>query len=42
MAGNHLTDEEWIASWNKLGSPEEFAKVNRIAIRNVYARRILE
>ena len=39
MAGYFLTDEEWIASWNKLGSPEEFAKANKIAIRNVYARR---
>jgi len=39
MAGYHLTDEEWIASWKKFGSPEEFAKANKIAIRNVYARR---
>ena len=39
MAGYWLTDEEWIKSWNKLGSPEEFSKVNKIAIRNVYARR---
>ena len=39
MQGYHLTDEEWITSWNKLGSPEEFSKVNKIAIRNVYARR---
>jgi predicted phosphodiesterase len=39
MAGYWLTDEEWIESWNKLGSPEEFSKVNKIAIRNVYARR---
>ena len=39
MQGYYLTDEEWITSWNKLGSPEEFAKVNKIAIRTVYARR---
>jgi 3',5'-cyclic AMP phosphodiesterase CpdA len=39
MSGYYLTDEEWIKCWNKLGSPEEFAKVNKIAIRNVYARR---
>ena len=39
MAGYWLTDEEWIASWNKIGSPEEFAKTNKIAIRNVYSRR---
>lgn len=39
MAGYYLTDEQWIESWNKLGSPEEFSKVNKIAIRNVYARR---
>jgi len=39
MQGYHLTDEEWIKSWNQLGSPEQFSKVNKIAIRNVYARR---
>ena len=39
MQGYHLTDEEWIKSWNELGSPEQFSKVNKIAIRNVYARR---
>ena len=39
MAGYHLTDEEWIESWNKIGSPGEFAKINGIAIRNVMARR---
>ena len=39
MAGYWLTDEEWIASWNKIGSPEDFAKTHKIAIRNVYARR---
>jgi hypothetical protein len=39
MAGYWLTDEQWIESWNKLGSPEEFARINKIAIRNVYARR---
>ena len=30
MAGYWLTDEEWIASWNKIGSPEEFAKTNKM------------
>lgn len=39
MAGKKLSDEEWIASWRKIGSPTEFAKVNNIAIRNVLARR---
>ena len=39
MAGYHLTDEQWIESWNKIGSPSEFAKVNNIAIRNVMSRR---
>ena len=39
MAGYHLTDEQWIESWNKIGSPTEFAKINNIAIRNVMARR---
>jgi len=40
MAGNKLSDEEWIASWRKIGSPTEFAKVNNIATRNVMARRV--
>jgi predicted phosphodiesterase len=39
MAGYYLTDEQWIESWNKIGSPTDFAKVNNIALRNVYARR---
>ncbi len=39
MAGNRLTDEQWIASWNKIGSPGEFAKIHGIAVRNVMARR---
>lgn len=39
MAGYFLTDEEWIASWNKIGSPAEFATKHGIAIRNVYNRR---
>jgi len=39
MAGYWLSDEDWIASWNKLGSPQEFSKLHGIAIRNVYARR---
>ena len=26
MAGYHLTDEQWIESWNKIGSPHKFAK----------------
>jgi hypothetical protein len=39
MSGYYLTDEEWIASWNELKSPEKFSKANKINIRNVYARR---
>jgi hypothetical protein len=39
MSGYHLSDEEWIASWNELKSPEKFSKANKINIRNVYSRR---
>ena len=39
MTSYHLTDEQWIESWNKIGSPSEFAKVHQIAVRNVMARR---
>jgi predicted phosphodiesterase len=39
MAGYWLSDEEWIESWNKTGSPSEFASLHGIAIRNVYNRR---
>jgi hypothetical protein len=39
MAGYHLTDDEWIASWKTIGSPTKFAKKHNIAIRNVMARR---
>ena len=35
----HLTDDEWINSWQKIGSPTEFAKQHGIAVRNVMARR---
>jgi predicted phosphodiesterase len=41
MSGYYLTDDQWIKSWSELGSPQEFAKVNNIAIRNVYSRRRL-
>jgi hypothetical protein len=39
MSGYHLTDEEWVESWNTVGSPSEFAKIHGIAVRNVMARR---
>ena len=39
MSGYYLTDDQWIKSWSELGSPHEFARVNKIAIRNVYSRR---
>ena len=35
MTSYHLTDDEWIESWKKIGSPSKFAKEHGIAIRNV-------
>ena len=39
MSGYFLTDDEWIASWNKIGSPQKFAQEHKIGIRSVYNRR---
>ena len=39
MTSYHLTDDEWIESWKKIGSPSKFAKEHGIAIRNVMSRR---
>jgi hypothetical protein len=39
MAGYHLTDDEWIASWKTIGSPVKFSQKHNISIRNVMARR---
>jgi predicted phosphodiesterase len=39
MAGYHLTDDEWIASWKTIGSPVKFSQKHNIAIRNVMSRR---
>jgi predicted phosphodiesterase len=39
MAVNRLTDEQWIDSWNVIGSPTEFAKIHNINVRNVMNRR---
>jgi hypothetical protein len=39
MAGYHLTDDQFIASWQELQSPTEFSKIHDINIRNVLKRR---
>ena len=35
----HLTDEQFISEWQKIGSPELFAKTHKLNIRSVYIRR---
>ena len=39
MAGYHLTDEEFIEQWKKIGSPLSFAKIHAMSERSVYNRR---
>jgi len=34
-----LTDDQFIAEWRKIGSPEVFAKTHGMAVRSVYNRR---
>ena len=35
MAGYHLSDEEWIAEWKKIGSPQKFAEIHKNDVRSV-------
>lgn len=39
MAGYHLSDEEWIAEWKRIGSPQKFAEIHKNDVRSVYNRR---
>ena len=39
MGGYYLTDEQFIAEWNKIGSPLTFAKIHGMSERSVYNRR---
>jgi len=39
MAGYHLSDEEWIAEWKKIGSPQKFAQIHKQDVRSIYNRR---
>jgi hypothetical protein len=39
MAGYHLTDDQFIESWRKIGSPQKFAKEHGLDVRSVYNRR---
>lgn len=39
MAGYYLTDDQFIASWQELQSPSEFAQKHSLNIRNVLKRR---
>jgi len=39
MASYFLPDEEWIAEWKKIGSPQKFAEVHKLDIRSIYNRR---
>ena len=39
MAGYYLTDEQFIESWRKIGSPHAFAKEHKLDVRSVYNRR---
>jgi UDP-2,3-diacylglucosamine pyrophosphatase LpxH len=39
MGGYYLTDEQFIAEWNKIGSPLTFAKIHAMSERAVYNRR---
>jgi len=35
----YLTDEQFIESWLKIGSPQKFASEHRMDVRSVYNRR---
>ena len=39
MSNYYLTDDQFIAEWHKIGSPEIFAAKHGMAIRSVYNRR---
>ena len=39
MAAYHLNDEEFIAEWKKIGSPQKFAEIHRLDVRSIYNRR---
>ena len=39
MAGYFLSDEDWIAEWKKIGSPQKFAEIHKLDIRSIYNRR---
>jgi hypothetical protein len=39
MAAYYLTDDQFIASWRELGSPNAFAKKHKMDVRSVYNRR---
>ena len=39
MAGYYLTDDQFIAEWKKIGSPQKFANTHKMDVRSVYNRR---
>ena len=39
MAKYFLTDDQFIESWKKIGSPHKFAKEHGLDVRSVYNRR---
>ena len=39
MAGYYLTDDQFIAEWKKIGSPQRFAEKHKLDVRSVYNRR---
>ena len=39
MAGYYLTDDQFIAEWKKIGSPQKFANIHKLDVRSVYNRR---
>ena len=39
MQGYHLTDDQFIEEWRKIGSPEIFSKTHKMTVRSVYNRR---
>jgi predicted phosphodiesterase len=39
MQGFYLTDDQFIAEWRKIGSPDRFAEKHKMSVRAVYNRR---
>ena len=39
MGGYYLSDEQFIAEWKKIGSPQRFAEIHRQDVRSIYNRR---